>query len=93
MKLPWVLKYSIKQLLGTLKGSALIAWLEGPAGAAINAIYGSKVQQVLDAAEAALIAEVGKVEVDLNRERERLVAVTSAAHGQPAAHPSFFESK
>lgn len=80
MKLPWILKYGLKQLLGTAKGSALIAWLEGPAGAAINAAFDSKVQQLLDSAEAAVIAEVAKVEADLDRERARLVA----------AHPGFF---
>ena len=61
MKLPWVLKYGLKQLLGSFKGSALIAWLEGPAGAAINAVSGDQVQQLLDSADRAVVSEASKL--------------------------------
>ncbi|CAB4139563.1 hypothetical protein UFOVP349_52 [uncultured Caudovirales phage] len=61
MKLPWVLKYGFRQLLGSFKGSALIAWLEGPAGAAINAVSGDQVQQLLDSADRAVVSEASKL--------------------------------
>lgn len=58
MKLPWVLKYGLRQVLGSKKGQALIAWLEGPAGEALNTVSENHVQQLLDSADAAILAKV-----------------------------------
>lgn len=61
MKLPWVLKYSFRQIFGDAKGRAIVAWLEGPAGAALDQIEGGKIQGALDKAETAILTEVERL--------------------------------